>query len=146
MIVIKTGDMKCCPECGGSDWRTKTEFHKAGCHIQFLIDRTLFCYDCAAGIIKYILDHPITSCDGCKGTPDCPSSSAAGEAIRQNYSIHQKRGTESSGDAGKYRPCKRGDSPRPKKSGYSWSDHQRIQKGEVRYNEKRGYWEKKTGQ
>jgi len=43
----------------------------------------------------------------------------------------------------KYRPCKRGESPRPKKSGYGPADRQAIEKGDVRYNKAKGYWEKR---
>ena len=43
----------------------------------------------------------------------------------------------------KYRPCKRGESPRPKKSGYGSSDRHEIEKGSVRWNKKKGYWEKR---
>ena len=73
-----------CPDCGGTDLREQTEWNRANCHMQFLIDRDLFCYDCESEAIKHRLDNPIISCDDCEGTPICPMSEAAENARRQN--------------------------------------------------------------
>lgn len=41
----------------------------------------------------------------------------------------------------KWRTCRRGESPRPKKSGYNAADRRRMAKGDVRFNKKKGVWE-----
>ena len=128
-----------CPKCGSFDLRETTEFNKARCHIQFLINPRLFCYDCQSETIKNRLDNPIKSCDDCFGTSTCPASSAAAEATKQNHSCHRPKSPESTG---KYRRCERGETPRPGKSGYGPSTRNAIHNGSLRYNEVKDYWEK----
>jgi len=63
-----------CPKCGNTDLREATEFNKARCHFQFLIDHRLFCYHCQMNNIKQILDNPSKSCDDCEFmSPVCPA-------------------------------------------------------------------------
>ena len=63
-----------CPKCGNTDLREATEFNKARCHFQFLIDHRLFCYHCQMNNIKQILDNPSNSCDDCEFmSPVCPA-------------------------------------------------------------------------
>lgn len=80
-----------CPKCGSTDFRKKTEYYKAKCDFQYLIDDGLFCYDCQSDVIKQVLDHPVASCDDCEGTPTCPASPAAAEAVGQNYKTKKEK-------------------------------------------------------
>jgi len=45
--------------------------------------------------------------------------------------------------SGNYRSCRRGESPKPRKSGYSSSDRKQMKSGEVRFNKSKGIWEKR---
>ncbi len=74
-----------CPDCGNPDLREKTEFYRACCHVQYLIDDSLFCYDCQLEAVKNLLDNPRKSCDDCSGTPTCPNSDAPWRAMQKNY-------------------------------------------------------------
>ena len=124
-----------CPDCKGKNFRKFTEFHKAACPVQFLIEDRPFCYDCQSDAVKNVLDNPRKSCDGCAGTLTCANSEAAESARAKNNGMGSR--------GGNYRPCKRGESPKPRKSGYSASDQKAIKKGDVRYNKDGGYWEKR---
>jgi len=54
-----------CPVCGSIDMREATEFNRSRCRIQYLINSSLFCYDCQSVAIKQILANPVKSCDNC---------------------------------------------------------------------------------
>lgn len=79
-----------CSNCGGIDLRELTDWYKANCHIQYLISRSLFCYDCQTDDTKKILDNPIKNCDDCEGTDFCPASQKAADAIKMNHGKHKK--------------------------------------------------------
>jgi len=71
-----------CPACGSSDLRETTEYNKAHCHIQYLINGSFFCFDCQCEEIKILLNNPRKSCDECTGTSMCPNSKAARNAVK----------------------------------------------------------------
>ena len=63
-----------CPKCGNPDLLEMTEFNRARCHIQYLIDYSTFCYDCQPDCVKEILDNPNKTCEDCKFiSPVCPA-------------------------------------------------------------------------
>jgi len=80
-----------CPVCRSSDLREATEYNKALCHIQYLIDGSLFCFDCQCEEVKTLLNNPIKNCDECSGTTMCPNSKAARNAVRKNKKPSERR-------------------------------------------------------
>lgn len=92
--IIDEPDTNRCLTCGGHNFDLKTNLFKAFCHIQYLVDDSLFCVDCQSDEIRERLKNPIKSCDECDGTDSCPNSRAAFNAIRKNCSQSQRQGPE----------------------------------------------------
>ena len=65
---------KKCPECGGKNIKSMSTWSEAHCHIQSLIYYSCFCYDCQSDEVKHRIDNPITDCNDCVGTPNCPAT------------------------------------------------------------------------
>jgi len=78
-----------CPECGGSDLRKRTEFNRAACPTQFLIDDSLFCYNCQETDVQQRLDNPITNCRKCdtKNNTNCAASNLEADCSDDHTSV-----------------------------------------------------------
>jgi len=84
-----------CPDCKGNvrmDY-TYTDFHRAACPRQVLIDDKKICFNClpvaTAIVVMYVLENPVLSCKECdtKNSTDCAASNLEADCSDDHTSL-----------------------------------------------------------
>ena len=61
-----------CPICGEHEMLTFTDYYRAGCPVQYLIDRRPLCLKEITDEARRLLENPIEGCHNCSGHSMCP--------------------------------------------------------------------------